>query len=237
MKQKIAIIIIAALSPYWIYCQESSTCSHKIGIMVAMKKESDLLKNYFQDSLVVVMVCGIGKVNAAWSCTEMIQRYRPAAIISMGCAGGNGNNIHVGDVVVSKEQVYHDVYCGNDVNYGQIQGMPSHFKSDSTLLTKAMQLNEKVIPGLIATGDWFVDSKEKMEEIAKHFPTVKAVDMESAAIAQVCNIFQVPFISFRIVSDMPLADKHASQYQHFWENSSKKTFSIAKDYIKLLTNK
>ena len=180
------------------------THERKIGILVAMEKEMCMLENHFSDSNIIIRQCGMGKVNATVGCTEMIRRYKPDIIISMGCAGGNGEGIRIGDVIASKEEAYHDVYCGDKLAYGQMQGMPSRFVADSVLLKKALQLEAKVVPGLIVTGDWFVDSKEKMRDIVRHFPDAKAVDMESAAIAQVCHLYQVPFISFRIVSDMPL---------------------------------
>ena len=208
----------------------------KVGILVAMEKEMRLLENFFTDSNVVVRQCGMGKVNAAVGCTEMIREHRPDVIISMGCAGGHGKDIHIGDVIVSEETVYHDVYCGDKLEYGRMQGMPTRFKADSTLLIKALQLNNKVVPGLIVTGDWFVDSREKMREIVDHFPETKAVDMESAAIAHTCHLYNIPFISFRIVSDMPLEDEHASQYFDFWNTASEETFRIAKQYIESLIN-
>ncbi len=208
----------------------------KIGILVAMEKELRMLENCFKDSSVVVKLCGIGKVNAAVGCVEMIRTHHPDIIISMGCAGGHGDGLHIGDVVVSKELAFHDVYCGDKLAYGQMQGLPARFKADTMLVEKALQIGEKVTAGLIVTGDWFVDSKEKMREIIGYFPTAKAVDMESAAIAQTCCIYRIPFISFRIVSDMPLEDEHASQYFNFWETVSSETFRVAKEYIELILN-
>ena len=201
-----------------------------------MEKEMRLLEGCFSDGNVVVKQCGMGKVNAAVGCAEMIREHKPDIIISMGCAGGNGEGIHIGDVVVSKETAYHDVYCGDNSVYGQMQGMPSRFMADSTLLMKALKLDTKIKPGLIVTGDWFVDSKEKMREIIGHFPDAKAVDMESAAIAQTCHMMQVPFVSFRVISDKPLEDEHASQYFNFWDTASEETFRIAKQYIESLIN-
>lgn len=215
-------------------CPDSSLWPRKVGILVAMEKEYNLLKDYFTSDSVVVMRCGIGKVNAAIGCEEMARKYQPDVIISMGCAGGNSKGIHIGDVIASKDVAYHDVYCGEKLAYGQMQGMPKRFVADSVLLKKALQLDSKVVPGLIVTGDWFVDSKDKMSEIVSHFPDTKAVDMESAAIAQVCYLHHIPFISFRIVSDIPLEDEHASQYYHFWETASKETFLIAKQFVKSL---
>lgn len=194
------------------------------------------LEGCFSDGNVVVKQCGMGKVNAAVGCAEMIREHKPDIIISMGCAGGNGEGIHIGDVVVSMETAYHDVYCGNKSVYGQMQGMPSRFMADSTLLMKALQMDTKIKAGLIVTGDWFVDSKEKMREIISHFSDAKAIDMESTAIAQTCYLMHVPFISFRIISDKPLEDEHASQYFNFWDTASEETFSIAKQYVELLIN-
>lgn len=208
----------------------------KIGILVAMEKELRLLEGCFSDKNVVIKQCGMGKVNAAVGCIEMIREYKPDIIISMGCAGGNGEDIHIGDVVVCKETTYHDVYCGEKSVYGQMQGMPSRFMADSTLFKKALQLDTKIKSGLIVTGDWFVDSKEKMREIISYFPDAKAVDMESAAIAHTCYLMHVPFISFRIISDKPLEDEHASQYYNFWDTASEETFRIAKQYVESLIN-
>ena len=82
--------------------------------------------------------------------------------------------------------------------------------------------------GLIVTGDWFVDSRDKMRSIIARFPEAMAVDMESAAIAQACHTFGVGFISFRIISDIPLKDNKASQYFDFWERMADRSFHVTK---------
>ena len=92
----------------------------------------------------------------------------------------------------------------------------------------------KLHPGLIVTGDWFVDSKDKMREIVGHFPEAKAVDMESAAIAQTCYLRHVPFISFRVISDIPLRDTDASQYHDFWKTIADNSFQITKTFVEQL---
>ena len=89
----------------------------------------------------------------------------------------------------------------------------------------------KVHAGLIVTGDWFVDSREKMRSIIDHFPEAKAVDMESCAIAQTCYINQVPFISFRVISDIPLRDTDASQYHDFWTTVADHSFAVTKSFV------
>ena len=202
-----------------------------------MDKELRQLQQVFANSDVLVQKCGIGKVNAALGAQRMINDFHPDCIISSGCAGGNGDDINVQDIVVSSELCYHDVYCGlaidNTTQYGQVQGLPARYQADPYLLGKAESL-PKVKAGLIVTGDWFVDSKEKMREIIGHFPEAKAVDMESCAIAQACYINKVPFISFRVISDIPLRDTNASQYHNFWDNVAEQSFQTTRAFVESL---
>ncbi len=208
-----------------------------------MDKELQQLQHLFDNSRIIVEKCGIGKVNAAIGASEMIRKHRPDVIISSGCAGGNGNDINVQDVVVGKEVSYHDVYCGTAIDnttiYGQVQGMPARYQADAMLLEKARSLSLttshiSLHEGLIVTGDWFVDSKEKMRSIIEKFPEAKAVDMESAAIAQTCHIYKVPFISFRVISDIPLRDTDASMYHDFWATIAENSFQVTKSFIESL---
>jgi adenosylhomocysteine nucleosidase len=210
-----------------------------------MDKELRQLQQLFSDTDVLVQKCGIGKVNAALGAQRIINDFHPDAIISSGCAGGNGDEVQVQDVVVSSQLCYHDVYCGTAIDnttvYGQVQGLPARFEAAPWLLEKARGLSAAIgshaaaqfaiHEGLIVTGDWFVDSKEKMREIVAHFPEAKAVDMESAAIAQTCYLNHVPFISFRVVSDIPLRDTDASQYHDFWERVADHSFQVTKSFV------
>ena len=221
----------------------------KIGIIVAMEKELRQLKNVLgDDPRFRLMQCGIGKVNAALGAQQLINEFRPDAIVSTGCAGGNGDDLQVQDVVVGAEVCYHDVYCGtaidNTTQFGQVQGLPLRFKADEYLLRKSEELkvkseelstlNSQLSTGLIVTGDWFVDSREKMREIVGNFPDARAVDMESAAIAQACYLNRVPFISFRVVSDIPLRDTDASQYHDFWNAIAENSFHITRKFVESL---
>ena len=215
----------------------------KIGIIVAMDKELRQLQQLFNDGNVRVEKCGIGKVNAALGAQRMINEFHPDVIISSGCAGGNGDDLNIQDVIVGSEVTYHDVYCGKAIDdttvYGQVQGLPVRYTPDPMLLEKALAISHQpsaisIHPGLIVTGDWFVDSKEKMRSIVKIFPEAKAVDMESCAIAQTCYINKVPFISFRVISDIPLRDTDASQYHDFWNTIADNSFQITKTFVESL---
>ena len=224
----------------------------KIGIIIAMDKEfrriSELLDGLdveldggrkfvtgtMGENELVLHQCGIGKVNAAIGASEMIRRYNPDLLVSTGCAGGGRTDMEVMDIVASTELAYHDVYCGEAMGktvYGQVQGMPARYASPSDLVEKAKSASPRVHAGLIVTGDWFVDSKEKMREIVSHFPEAAAVDMESAAIAQTCHIYGIPFISFRVISDIPLKDTNAAMYHDFWNTVADHSFETTKEFL------
>lgn len=206
-----------------------------------MEKELRQLQQLFTNNQNVRIVkSGIGKVNAALGAQRLINEFHPQVIVSTGCAGGHGDGIRVQDVVVSTELSYHDVYCGEAAGstvFGQVQGLPARFQADPALLQKAIDLQVSDISlhtGLIVTGDWFVDSKEKMRDIVGHFPECKAVDMESAAIAQTCLLNKVRFISFRVISDLPLEDIDASMYHDFWSSVADRSFLVTKSFIESL---
>ena len=208
-----------------------------------MDRELQQLRRLFASDSVLVEKSGIGKVNAALGAQRMIYEFHPDVIISSGCAGGNGDDINIQDIIVGSEVIYHDVYCGKAIDdttvYGQVQGLPVRYTPEQYLLEKASQLSSlqstfSIHQGLIVTGDWFVDTKEKMRSIINKFPEAKAVDMESCAIAQTCYINKVPFISFRVISDIPLRDTDASQYHDFWNTIADNSFQITKTFVESL---
>ena len=228
----------------------------KTGIIVAMDKEFAQLKALLTDAAtehsghrdfvtgrlgekeIILQKCGIGKVNAAVGTVEMISRY---LIVSSGCAGGADTSLEVTDVVVAAACAYHDAYCGDEVDYGQIIGMPARFKAPAELVSKALSLNTHpeckrlhIRSGLTVSGEWFVNSREKMRQILDRFPDATAVDMESCAIAQVCHIYRTPFVSFRVISDIPLKDSKASQYYDFWERIANGSFEVTKHFIDVI---
>jgi adenosylhomocysteine nucleosidase len=73
-----------------------------------------------------------------------------------------------------------------------------------------------------------------MRSIIEKFPDARAVDMESCAIAQTCYINKVPFISFRVISDIPLRDTNASQYHNFWDTVAEKSFLTTRTFVESL---
>lgn len=185
---------------------------------------------------VVLTQCGVGKVNAAMGAATLISRFQPQAVVSTGVAGGASVGLNVTEVVVATEACYHDVYCGEEMAFGQVMGSPARFACDKALVDKALSLGcaTPVHPGLIVTGDWFVDSREKMRSIVERFPDAMAVDMESAAIAHVCEKRGVGFVSFRIISDVPLKDEKAQQYFDFWARIADGSFAVTRAFLESL---
>lgn len=187
----------------------------------------------FEHHEVVVMQCGIGKVNAAVGAMTMIDKFAPDLIVNTGVAGGTGYGARILDVVLGTKVAYHDVWCGPCAERGQIQGMPRFFEApDYVSEMKQLENVPGLHKGLIASGDCFVDNARQLEEIRALYPDVMAVDMESAAIAQVCHIKNVPFVSMRVISDTPGDDvDNTSQYNNFWEDAPKHTFSVLRTLI------
>ena len=185
---------------------------------------------------VVLRQCGIGKVNAAVGTMQLITDYHPDCIISTGLAGGIGDQAEVWDVIVSTQTAYHDVFCGMDCEQGQVLGLPTRFDSylpmvDFAMTTGAQMAQQEgmqgcqFIKGLICTGDQFITKAEPVRAIQQAFPDVMACDMESAAIAHVCHLMKVPFVSIRVISDTPLrTHDHALQWEESLAMMSDRSF-------------
>jgi len=217
-----------------------------IGIIVAMRKELDLLlpllKNpaekvvingyeLYSGSIghhgIVLMQCGIGKVNAAVGTLTLIDNFSPECIINSGVAGGADKSMNVLDLMVATEVTYHDVWCGPGTEYGAAAGLPVILSPWPRLLETARKVlpnNSKHRYGLICSGDKFISQEAEITEIKSRFPHALAVDMESAAIAQVCTMNGVNFGIIRAISDTPGQDDNISQYKNFWNDAPAETF-------------
>lgn len=188
---------------------------------------------------VVLWQCGIGKVNATIGTMRLIAQHHPDCIISTGLAGGIDNCLHVMDVVIGSQTAYHDVWCGEGNELGQVQGLPTRFDADKQLLQCAQAVSESgnypTVTGLICTGDQFITNKASLAEIKSHFPDALACEMESAAIAHTCYLQQVPFLSIRVVSDTPgNTDNHQQQWTDFLASMSDQSFHFVKNFLEQL---
>lgn len=223
----------------------------KIGVIIAM----DIEYRQMHDALggdsgrlgnneIILWQCGIGKVNAAVGTMRLVERHHPDAIISTGLAGGIDPLMHVMDVLAATQAVYHDVDCGGISDgsvcpIGQVQGLPARYDADQHLIDTALKVpradGERLVTGLICTGDQFITDRERQNTIKRHFPDGLACDMESAAIAQTCYLMEVPFMSLRVISDTPgRTDDHQMQWTDFLAAMCDRSFHFVKKFLEIV---
>ena len=198
----------------------------KIGIIGAMESEVGELRNRLESLTlskiagmefycgkmsgkdVIVVKCGVGKVNAA-CCTQILcDRFRVDYVINTGAAGSLDSKIDIGDVVLCTEAVQHDMDCvGFGSPLGKIPFMKtSEFPADERLRDLAKETCQRVctdisvFEGRIATGDQFICSKDKKNFIKQNFGAL-CCEMEGAAVAQAACLNNVPFLIIRAISD------------------------------------
>ena len=160
---------------------------------------------------VVAGKCGIGKVHAALCTTLLLTHFAPKMVLNLGVAGGLVQGLNIGDIVIAKSAVQHDV---DTTAIGDPLGMVSgpnkvHFLADEMWVKRL----ERAVPasGLtartstIASGDQFVHELAHKEKIAKAF-LASSCDMEGGAIAQVCDVYGTPYCAYRSISDTLLGN-------------------------------
>jgi len=194
---------------------------------------------------VVLLRCGIGKVNAAAGCALLIDRHHPEMVINTGSAGGIGGSLRIGDVVISQGLVHHDADA-TVFHYepGQLPGMPAVFTVPEDLIKRAEQAvdelkQEGALPdglsharGIIGSSDMFMDDPARVAVVSKQFPAIRAVDMESAAVAQICWLFGVPCLVIRALSDIAGTESGIS-FDKFLPAASRNSCEIVRRIVKL----
>ncbi len=217
-----------------------------IGIMAAMREELNrivaMLEDVVEESAgrkpvyigklnnqkVAVVFSGWGKVAAATTSTMLIERYAVSQLIFTGVAGAMQPHLNIGDIIIGKTFVQHDMDCAGVLGIQRFE-IPllaiTEINSSEPLQIQAQQAAKQYIindlendvnkedlsqleiskpnvyVGLIASGDQFISSTEKQRELQQALPGLLAVEMEGAAVAQVAHEYQLPFIVIRIISD------------------------------------
>lgn len=233
----------------------------KIAIIVAMQKELTLMHQLMEkygsanelhhefltvyegrvgNNEVILMQCGIGKVNAALRTYSLIETYHPDLVVNSGVAGGLDESMGIGSVLVADGVAYHDVWCGPGTEYGAADGFPQIMLPSENVLAVMRRLNTENNHGwhfgLICSGDKFISTPEEVKEIKSHFPQGLACDMESAAIAQTCSMCGVPFMVVRVLSDRPGGGENISEYQNFWGEAPRRTFEAVASLVENLND-
>ena len=170
---------------------------------------------------VLIVACGVGKVNAAMAAQSIIERCEPAAIISVGSAGSLDEEVTPGDLLIGARALQHDagvnlgrrfVHLGVQVCADGRRRVQRAFAADPDLLAAAQEAGQALLPdderrparihlGPVASGDQVLFSPERKEWIRTRLGAL-AVDMESGAVAQVAQANGVPWVALRGISDM-----------------------------------
>ena len=187
---------------------------------------------------VVLLKSGIGKVNVAIATTLLFEHYNIDYVINTGSAGGLHEEANIGDVVISTGTLYHDVdVTGFNYAYGQVPGMPAIYESNVSLVKKVESILDKIGKnywlGTIGTGDSFINRLDQMELIKKNCPSVIAIEMEAAAVAQVCHHYEKPFIIVRALSDIAGKESHIS-FNEFLTVAAKESSEMVSELVSMI---
>jgi adenosylhomocysteine nucleosidase len=209
------------------------------------------------DRTVVIAWTGVGKVNAAMTTTLLLEHFKPKQVIFTGIAGSVDPNLEPGDIVIAGRTAHHDMgtLWTEGIEHGGVKSRmtnepnPVFFPADPNLLAAAQRAGQrmtfsseglragerppKVVVGTVVTGDVFVASQERAAELAEKLGA-DAVEMEGAAVAQVCYQRDVACLVIRSISDK--ADESAiTDKQLFYTMAAKNSAGLVMEITRALT--
>lgn len=230
----------------------------KIGIIGAMELEVESLKaqmtvtntskranmDFYEGKLgeadVVIVRCGIGKVNAAICAQILADLYQVTHIINTGIAGSLNAALDIGDILISKDVIHHDVdvtifgYPLGEVPQLGVRAFPA----DENMMKLAAETCAEVIPdtkaivGRVVSGDQFISSKDVKERLISNFQG-DCAEMEGASIAHACYLNNIPFVIIRAISDK--ADDSAEMdYPTFEKEAARHCAELTKEFVQKL---
>lgn len=225
------------------------------GIITAMQEEKQEIENIMENiekieiynlsfikgeinnSKVVLVESGVGKVNAARTTQILIDNFNIEAVINVGSAGAANNKLNIGDIVIGKSLVQHDfdiTAFGHPKGY--ISNAGQYFNSDNQLIEQMKKAIKKldnidfnILIGRIASGDIFCTDMNMKEKIRNKFEA-DAIEMEGAAIAQVCQLDNIPFIVVRGISDSPNGNNNIT-FEKYLEKASQRCAQIIEKFF------
>ena len=230
----------------------------RIGIIGAMDEEISLLKDaagvektttiagmdFYEGILegknVVIVKCGVGKVNAALCADTLINHFGCTMVINTGVAGSLDNQIDIGDIVVSVDAVQHDMnaeslgFQKGEIPYMGLLEIPA----DEAMRAAAVEAIHESVPdvhvfeGRVCTGDQFISSQEQKEAIKSSFGGL-CCEMEGASIAQVCYLNNIPFVIIRAISDKA-DDSGSVDYGTFVEEAAVNSALVVQNMLEKL---
>lgn len=200
----------------------------------------DFYKGKLEGKDVVIVRSGIGKVNAAVCTQILVSVFKVTAVINTGVAGSLRNEINIGDIVLSKDALHHDM---DAVGFGYEPGIiprmeNSIFVADEKLLNLAKEVNEEVNSdisthiGRVVSGDQFISDHDKKVYLVNQFQGY-CTEMEGAAIAQTAYLNNIPYLVVRAISDK--ADNSAEMdYSEFERKAIEHTVNLMTELARRL---
>lgn len=190
----------------------------------------------FKNHELIIAYSKIGKVNSTLSATIMIEKFKAQILLFTGVAGALKEGLKIGDILYATSVVQHDL----DITafghpYGFVPGSPIFVETDKKLneiaLKTAKNLGLNITPGIIASGDQFINSNEKKEWIKTTF-NASAAEMEGASVGQVCHALNVGYFLMRSISD-EACESAEFDFDDFMVESAKKS---AEFMLKMIEN-
>lgn len=229
-----------------------------IGIIAAMNEEMQEIKDTMTDISskeiynlkfyigkieninCVLVECGIGKVNAARTTQILIDNFKIDFVVNIGTAGAISDKVNIKDVVIGQKLAQYDfdlTAFGREKGY--ITDIGKFIESDKKLVEKcliAMKNLDKnndfnVHVGTIASADQFCTDRKIANEVYKEFGAI-CVEMESAAVAQICKLDNVPFVIIRSISDSPNGN-NSIDFDEYLKIASKRAAIFLKELVKI----
>lgn len=205
---------------------------------IEKKAGMDFYEGTLNGTSVVVVQCGIGKVNAALCVQLLADLFQVTHIINTGVAGSLNASLDIGDILISVDALQHDM----DVTIfgyqpGEVPQMGfREFKADERMAELARAACEKVnpdihvIPGRVVSGDQFISSKEVKQRLIQQFAG-DCAEMEGAAIAHGAYLNGIPFVIIRAISDKA-DDSSEMDYPTFEAAAAKHSAALVKEMIR-----
>lgn len=227
-----------------------------IGIIVAIKEELDEIleimnekkqkkihnitfyEGKIENNYVIVVQSGAGKVNAARTTQILIDKFEIKSIINVGSAGALNSKLNIGDIVIANKLVQHDFdITAFNHKKGYISGIGDYVECNNELVERLENISNnikdetyKIIKGIIASGDIFCTEIQMKNKIYTKFKA-ECVEMEGAAIGQVCYLDNIPFAVIRSISDSPNGN-NVIVFEKFIKLAAKRCANILKEFLK-----
>lgn len=239
--------------------EEIQTLLHHLENKKSVKKG---MRTYFYGKLfdkeIVLAFSRWGKVASATTTTQLINDFDIKEVIFTGVAGSVSKKINIGDIVIGKNMYQYDMNASPLIEPLEIPLLEKTFFETNVhnrkVLNRATQqfllnfpqhidINEaknfninkpKVFVEDIASGDQFISTKQQIEKIKNAIPSIGCVEMEGAAVAQVCYEYQIPFSIFRTISDKADDNAHIAFQKFAKQVASKYALGILRNYFEMM---